>query len=39
MKIRKQEMFQYYLSADKDFWFSKKAFLKANLLNEEEKKL
>ena len=38
MKIRKQEMFQYSLSADKDFWFSKEAFLKANLLNEEEKK-
>lgn len=38
MKIRKQEMFQYSLSAEKGFWFSKEAFLKANLLNEEEKK-
>lgn len=38
MKIRKQEMFQYSLSADKDFWFSKEAFLKADLLDEEEKK-
>ena len=38
MKIRKQEMFQYSLYADKDFWFSKEAFLRANLLNEEEKK-
>ena len=38
MKIRKQEMFQYSLSADKDFWFSKEVFLRANLLDEEEKK-
>ena len=38
MKIRKQEMFQYSLSANKDFWFSKEAFLRANLLDEEEKK-
>ena len=38
MKIRKQEMFQYSLSADNDFWFSKEAFLRANLLDEEEKK-
>ena len=38
MKIRKQEMFQYSLSADKDFWFSKEAFLKADLLDGEEKK-
>ena len=38
MKIRKQEMFQYSLSADKDFLFSKEAFLRANLLDEEEKK-
>ena len=38
MKIRKQEIFQYSLSADKDYWFSKKAFLKADLLDEEEKK-
>ena len=38
MKIRKQEMFQYSLSAGKDFWFSKETFLRANLLDEEEKK-
>ena len=38
MKIRKQEIFQYSLSADNDFWFSKEAFLRANLLDEEEKK-
>ena len=38
MKIRKQEMFKYYLSADKGFWFSKEAFLRSNLLDEEERK-
>ena len=38
MKLRKQEMFQYSLSGDKDFWFSKEAFLRSDLLDEEEKK-
>ena len=38
MKIRKQEMFQYSLSADKNFWFSKESFLRSDLLDEEEKK-
>ena len=31
-------MFQYSLTANKYFWFSKEAFLKADLLDEEEKK-